>query len=623
MTIQSNRLGETACPQPMASGDARPRLPAFCVAARLHLLATRVVAALFVSVSAAIGGAATAGADESGLIGYWPLRGDCRDHSGNGHHGINYGVDLETGTFNGRGAYIEIPVRDSLRLGAGDFTIVASVYLNAVVDDTIGDVVSFYDPRRRRGVTLNIKASSGGYQSSGDDRHVHFGIDNDRLGEWRDCGRPNRTSNYVSNSLTVFDGHLYAATIDAQDPTDWQHVYRYAGGEQWIDCGRVGPTKSTGAMALIVHGGHLYAATSTYDWTRVFSGEYEPARVYRYDGGTRWIDCGQPGEMLRINCLASYGGRLYVGGDRGLPPPGERQWTGRPYKIYVYEGGTKWSVSGSFAPEPPRSLYAHAMAVHDGRLFAGYPNVFAFDGKAWRFAGLPIGDTPIDQKPHLQVHSLEVYRGRLLAGMWPEARVVEYVDEAPGGETWRDRGRLGDGSEVNSLTVYNGQLYAGTIPRGEVSRYEGEGRWKSLRKFFSPPNWNPGPATAPVREEINNWTRVTSLTVFDGRLFASLGSCTSSVKDAPADVRGRVYSVRAGECVSYDKDLGAGWKQLMAVREGNRLKLYIDGKLVSESAPFVGSDYSLDVDVPLLIGFGEQDYFTGRIRDVRLYRRAL
>ena len=28
---------------------------------------------------------------------------------------------------------------------------------------------------------------------------------------------------------------------------------------------------------------------------------------------------------------------------------------------------------------------------------------------------------------------------------------------------------------------------------------------------------------------------------------------------------------------------GAGWKQLMAAREGNRLKLYIDGKLVSES----------------------------------------
>jgi hypothetical protein len=39
--------------------------------------------------------------------------------------------------------------------------------------------------------------------------------------------------------------------------------------------------------------------------------------------------------------------------------------------------------------------------------------------------------------------------------------------------------------------------------------------------------------------------------------------------------------------------------------------------------PFVGSDYSLDVDVPLLVDFGEQDYVTGRIRDVRLYRRSL
>ncbi|MEY4180197.1 MAG: hypothetical protein RLY70_3771, partial [Planctomycetota bacterium] len=114
-------------------------------------------------------------AEEAGLVGYWPLRGDCRDHSGNGNHGINHGVDLETGRFNGRGAHIEIPARESLRLGTGDFTIVASIYTDEVVNDTLGDVVSFYDASRRRGVTLNLKASSGGYQSSGDDRHVYFG----------------------------------------------------------------------------------------------------------------------------------------------------------------------------------------------------------------------------------------------------------------------------------------------------------------------------------------------------------------------------------------------------------------------------------------------------------------
>lgn len=556
---------------------------------------------------------------ERGLIGYWKLVDDCRDHSGHGHHGTNHGVDLNSGTFNGRSAYIEVPTSDSMQLGRDDFTFSAWVQTEKIVDDTLGDVLSWYDPQRRCGVTLNLYSSAGGYQSTGDDRHVSFGIDNAKVGEWQDCGQPNPTSNYVSNSLTVFDGHLYAATIDASDESGWCHVYRYAGGKTWIDCGRVGQHKTTGVMALIVHQGCLFAGTSTYDWTRVFSGKYEPSRVYRYEGGTQWADCGQPGQMLRINCMASYGGNLYVGGDRGLPPAGEKQWTGRPYQIFVHDGGTKWIVAGSFSPEPPRSLYSHAMAVQDGKLYAGYPNVFAFDGRQWEFAGTPLGETPIDLKPYLQVHSLSVFRGKLIAGMWPEARVVEYA----GGEKWLDRGRLGDGTEINALTVYNGKLYAGAIPRGEVSRYDEEFGWTSLRKFFSPPSWEPGPPTAPVRSEINNWTRVTSLTVFQGRMFASLGSCTSSVLDAPAGIRGSVFSVQAGQCISYDKDIGPGWVHVTALRQRGELRLYVNGRPVAKSAPFETDDYDLTVEQPLKIGFGEQDYFTGRIREVRLHRRAL
>lgn len=554
-----------------------------------------------------------------GLAGYWKLQGDCRDHSGHKHHGINHDVDLQTASFNGRGAYIEIPTSKTLRLGRGDFTLSAWVHTDKIVNDTLGDVLSWYDPRLRRGVTLGLYSSAGGYQSTGDDRHVFFGIDNAKLGEWQDCGRPSPTSNYVSNSLTVYDGHLYAGIIDAKDESGWCHVYRYAGGKEWVDCGRVGKGKTTGVMALIVHQGRLYAGTSTYDWTRVFSGKYDPSRVYRYEGGTNWTDCGQPGEMLRINCMATFGGKLYVGGDRGLPPPGEKQWTGRPYKIYVYEGGTKWSVAGSFPPEPPRSLYPHAMAVHDGKLYAGYPNVFAFDGQKWEFAGTPIGDTPLELKPSLQVHSLSVFRGKLIAGMWPEARVVEYA----GGEKWVDRGRLGDGTEINALTVYNGKLYAGAIPRGEVARYDDASGWTSLKKFFSPQGWDPGPATTPVRAEINNWTRVTSLTVFQGRMFASIGSCTSSVLDAPTGVRGSVHSIQAGQGVCFDKNLGPGWQHLTALRQGGELHLYVNGRMVAKSVPFNTEDYDLTVDRPLKIGFGEYDFFTGRIREVRLYRRAL
>lgn len=555
---------------------------------------------------------------EGGLIGYWRLLGDCRDHSGHGYHGTDHGVDLQTGSFDGRGAHIEIPPAEGLQLGCGDFTVSAWVWTDKVIDDRLGDVLSWYDPPRRRGVTLTLYSSAGGYQSTGDDRHVCFGIDNARLGDWQDCGRPNPTSNYVSNSLTVFDGDLYAATIDAADEAGWCHVYRYAGGKDWVDCGRVGKRKTTGVMALIVHQGRLYAGTSTYDWTRIFSGKYDTAHVYRYEGGTTWTDCGQPGQMLRINCLASYGGRLYVGGDRGLPPEGEKQWTGRPYQIFVYEGGTKWSVAGTFPPEPPRSLYPHAMAVHDGKLYAGYPNVFAFDGRKWEFAGTPLGKTPPELIPHLQVHSLAVFRGKLIAGMWPEARVVEYQ----GGEKWQDRGRLGDGTEINALAVYNGKLYAGAIPRGEVSRYD-EPDWTSLRKFFSPKGWEPGPPTAPVRAEIKNWTRVTSLTVFRGRMFASIGSCTSAAQDAPAGIRGSVHTVQAGQCVSYDRDLGAGWQHLTALRQRGELRLYVNGRLASKSERFRPDDYDLTVKRPLKIGFGQQDYFKGRIREVRLYHRAL
>lgn len=565
------------------------------------------------------GAAATTGDLQRGLAGYWPLRGDCRDHSGHRHEGENHGADLKTGSFNGRDAFVEVPASEALQLGLRDFTISAWVHTDELVDDTLGDVFSWYDPKLRRGVTLNLKASSGGYQSSGDDRHVYFGIDNGKLGEWQDCGRPSPTSNYVSNSLTVFDGSLYAATIDGADEADWCRVYRYADGKQWIDCGRVGQRKTTGVMALIVHQGRLYAGTSTYDWTRVFSGEYEPSRVYRYEGDTTWTDCGQPGQMLRINCLATYGGKLYCGGDRGLPPPGEKQFAGRPYQIFVFDGDKTWSVAGSFPPEPPTSLYPHAMAVHDRKLYAGYPNVFAFDGRTWEFAGTPLGDTPVELKPFLQVHSLEVFRGKLLAGMWPEARVVEHQ----GGGNWTDRGRLGDGTEVNALTVYNGKLYAGAIPRGDVSRYDDDAGWTSLIKFFSPPGWEPGPPTDPVRSEINHWTRVTSLTVYQGRMFASIGSCTSALRDAPAGIRGSVYSVQAGQCISYDKDLGPGWRHLAALRAGGELRLYVDGRLVSKSEPFHTDEYDLSVKQPLKIGFGEQDYFTGRIREVRLYHRAL
>jgi hypothetical protein len=545
---------------------------------------------------------------EAGLLGYWPLRGDCRDHSGHDNHGVNHGVGLANGRFDGVGSYIEVANAASLRLGAGDFSLCAWIYTAKDLDDTLGDVLELYDPALRRGITLSVYSSGSGYQGPGNDRHVCFGIDNARTSGWEDCGKPSPTSAYVSNSMLVHKGHLYAAITDASDERDWCHVFRYDDAQRWIDCGRVGSGRTTGVGPLVSHNGALYAVTWTYDWTRIHSGKYDAGRVYRYAGGTNWVDCGQPSDDRTLNGAASYKGQLYVGG-------GPETWG-----VFTRSEAGDWTVSKVFPKEGARRLFPHAMARYNGRLFTGYPCVYAFDGRDWTYAGLP---GPLDTTPTLQTHSFTVYQGKLCAGTWPEAKVWRYME----GESWEEIGRVGQsGTEVNSLTVYNGKLYGGSIPHAEVCRYDPKPGWVSLKQFYAPAGWQPALPGKAKPKEVAEWSRVTSLTTYRGRLFAGIGSCTSALVDTPRDpasVLGRVFSMEAGRCVSYDDDLGPGWKHLAAMRDGGLLKLYVDGKLVAKSARFEPSDYNLSTDRPLRIGAGQTDFFAGRIQDVRIYNRAL
>jgi hypothetical protein len=544
---------------------------------------------------------------EAGLVGRWRLDGDCRDSSGRENHGVAHGQGVENGVFDGEGAFVEVASHASLNPGAGDFTISARISTEAQVNDILGDVLEKYDPQSRRGFVLSLKSSAGGYQSQGTDRHVIFGIDSARTSDWVDCGRPSRTSNYVSNSLTVFQGKLYAATIDAQDEEDKRHVFRYDGGDRWTDCGQLGSGRSTGVGPLIVHQGSLYAVTTTYDWTRVQQGPYDPGRVYRYTGGTTWVDCGQPGDGRTLNCAASFKGKLYVGG-------GPQTWA-----VYVMEEEGRWRESKVFPKTGPQRCFPHTMCVHNGRLYVGWPSVYAFDGEEWSYAGVPS-----EPERTLQTHSLAVFQGTLCAGTWPLAKVSRYL----GGEKWQEFGRVGeDGTEVNSLVVYNGRLYGGSIPRAEICRYDGGENWTSLKRFYSPPGWVPVPPAdnggRPTRADVAEWSRVTSLTIHDGRLFASIGSCTSSVLDAPADVRGRVFSMEAGKCATFEDDLGPGEKHIAAVRASGLLRLYVDGKPVAQSTPFDPSEFDISNDQPLRIGIGQTDSFHGTIKDVRIYNRAL
>jgi hypothetical protein len=195
------------------------------------------------------------------------------------------------------------------------------------------------------------------------------------------------------------------------------------------------------------------------------------------------------------------------------------------------------------------------MGVHNGKLYVGVLNpagVWEYDGLVWKPLGNPQGREEVCN----QIHAIQTFRGQLHVTTWPEGRVVRLDSN----HQWTDCGRLGDALEINGLVVYSAKLYGGSIPRSEVFRYDDGTAWTGVGRFLNPADYqfrNP-----------NEWARVTSLTVYGGKLFASMGSCTSSHLDAPADFRGRVYATIAGQCVSYDRDLGPGWKHLAAVRRG-------------------------------------------------------
>jgi hypothetical protein len=536
-------------------------------------------------------------AAEQGLVGHWKLDGDSQDSSGAEHRALNHHVNLETGEFNGRNAYLEIPAADNLNFGTGDFSISLLINSDKNLTDIVGDLVTKFDATHRKGWNLTVNASNPGYNSTSNVRHLFFGVDNDTAGEWTDCGRPNPKT-HISDALTVFNGDLYAGSTDARDEADWAHVYRYRGGKVWEDLGRLGGGKTRGVYAMVVHDGALYAATSASHGGQPATMDF--GRVYRYAGDKKWEDIGQPGKNFRLNSLASFGGKLYVAGFNIGPEPGH---------VYVYEGDKNWRECGEFNGWP------HALAVHDGRLFAAYPQgeVYAFDGNSWENLGNPHGTFSECN----QIHSMGVHRGELHVGSWPKGKVAVWRNSK-----WHDLGQLGDSTEVIGLTVYNGSLYAGAIPRAEVFRFDGDHRWTSLRRLFDPPNFAPVGVGSGAKA-VEDWSRASSLAVFNGKLFVTTATCYRTYVEAPRpdEIRGKVYSLKVGEGVGYDRALGPGWKHIVAVRAGNSLKLYIDGRLAASQKNAKPLDISSEA--PLQIGFGPQSHFAGQLRDIRLYNRAL
>lgn len=512
-----------------------------------------------------------------GLIGHWPLQRDGKDLSKSGNHGINHGVRFApTGAvFDGVNDFIEVPDAQSLGLGTSDFSISVWVRTDAPVKDVIGDIVSKFDPTTRTGMNFRVMNSVGATSAQSNHRHLFFGIDSRSEPKWVDRGRPGH--NKMTWALTVFDGDLYAGTWEPGEG-EAGHVYRHAGGQQWVDLGS--PDRCNAVSSLGEHEGQLYAGGSFYSGRGsaqpISPNKHPGGRVFRYDGNDRWIDCGKIGDVYTVTGLVSFGGRLYATTCDSYGCPS------RTAACYRYEGGTKWSFVGDAGGR------LGAFLVHNGDLYATVFGKHAFARYEGETSWQPLGVAPNTG----QTYSAVIYRGRIRLGTWPTGTVFEFA----GPNQFHSMGRLGEEKEVMAMAVYNGKLYAGTLPLGKVFRYD-EDDWTDTGQLDT---------TADVL-----YRRVWSMAVYEGQLFAGT---------MPA---GRVLSMEAGRCVSDGRSLAPGWRHLTAVRSDGALKLFIDATCVAHRADFDAPNPDLDNTRPLLIGFGENDYFQGAMRDLRIYRRAL
>ena len=522
--------------------------------------------------------ACLAAADDRNPVAHWNLAGDAKDASANRLDAVNRSVKFTAkgpdgkspaAVFDGQSAHLEVKPPPALRLGTGDFTIALWVRTPDSLDDDLGDLVTMYDAKKRVGFNLSLRNNTGVTTSQANSRQLQFGIDAGSEPKWADVGRPGNAT--LAFALTVHDGHLYAGTAtSAKDEVG--RVYRHDGPGKWADCGA--PDKSNAVSALAVHQGKLYAASSKYRFAGSALTESENANrgggVYRYEGEKRWTEVGRLPDTEAVGGLVVYKDRLYASS------------LYKPAGFFRYESDGKWTSLA--VPDGKR---VESLGIFNGHLWAtSYDGgrVYRYDGKEWKDFG-QLGD-------NTQTYSFAIHRGRLCVGTWPSGKVYRLNDDR-----WEDLGRLGTELEVMGMLVHNGQLYAGTLPLAEVYRYDGGQTWTKTGQLDKTPDVK--------------YRRAWTMAQYKGKLFCST---------LPS---GRVHSLEAGPCVTHDRELPPDWHHVAAVKHGGRLKLYLDGKPVAESAEFDPGKFDLTTDAPLLIGAGAGDYFRGALADVCLYRRAL
>ena len=531
---------------------------------------------------------------DTGLIGHWPLADDTHDHSPVGH--VTKAVDVELGVdgpggkagtaarFNGKGALLEVADHDALHFGTREMTVAAWVNSDENAIDVVGSVASKFDTDTRKGLELAIVTNTGVTSTAqANRRHLHFGIDNARLDpDWQDCGRPGNA--ILISAMTVSNGLLYAGTLET-GADEMGHLWRYDGGQKWVDLGN--PLGCNMVHSVVNFDGDLYCGVGRYYCAGSVLGETlnqtPGGKVFRVTPDGQWEDCGQPGGEDAVPEEQPVPGYATGKADDVTALTvyrGELYCTSNHrLGVFKYEGGKSWKYVGL----DQRIL---SFTIYRGQLYAlinGGPAYRYEGGSDWAYCGNPEGSR--------QTYSAATHLGRLYVGTWPNGEVFRYE----GGEEWALVRRVGYGMEVMGMALYNSKVYVGELPMANVWRLDGN-HFALVGNLDS--------STAPLR-------RVWSFAVYEGKLFA--GTLPS----------GHVRSVEAGKMATADDTFPSGWHHVAAVKGERELKVYLDGQPVCGSARFHAGDYDLTNEQPLKIGFGAYEHFDGLMSEVRLYDRAL
>jgi hypothetical protein len=349
---------------------------------------------------------------------------------------------------------------------------------------------------------------------------------------------------------------------------------------------------------------------------KLYGGAGETGKLYEWNGVDAWVEKAPKlalGDETEVSSLAVFNGKLYgttAGGGKLVEWNGVNAWaqkapmlgtettlpslavfngklyggTGTNGRLFEWNGVDAWAQK---APMLGSETHISSLAVFNGKLYGGtYPGgkLYEWTGSAW-----------VERAPQLNgqvdIRSLAVFNGKLYGSAWGGGRLFEWN----GVDAWVEKApKLGSEIIILSLAVFNGKLYGSTGTSGG--------------KLYE---WNDNNAWVEKAPLMGSETYVYSLAVFNGKLYAS------------ALLGGNLFEWKSGVAVSQNSELGSGWRHLAAVRDGGVLRLYVDGVLVGTSSAFVAGDYDLSNAQALLIGFGAQDYFNGRIDDLAVFNTAL